>query len=41
MSSMHIEFAPADFNDWSALLALLQTSFAYMDGAHRSALVTE
>jgi N-acetylglutamate synthase-like GNAT family acetyltransferase len=32
MSSVQVELAPTDFNDWSALLALLQTSFAYMDG---------
>jgi GNAT superfamily N-acetyltransferase len=32
MSSVNVELAPADFADWSSLLALLQTSFAYMDG---------
>lgn len=27
-----IEVSPADFHDWAGLLALLQQSFAYMDG---------
>lgn len=28
----HIALAPSDFDDWPALLALLQSSFASMDG---------
>ncbi len=32
MSSLHVEIASADFDDWRSLLALLQSSFAYMDG---------
>lgn len=29
---LRIEVSPADFHDWAGLLALLQASFAYMDG---------
>ena len=32
IQSIEVHFAPANFEDWPALLDLLQRSFAYMDG---------